>query len=168
MSGLTGIGMQPVLIREEIDAHVADRLLEAVWREALWLVKDGVATTGEIDQIIKTTFGLRWAQMGLFETYRLGGGDQGFAHFLAQFGPALKWPWSKLTDVPELDESLIKRIVEQSDDQTGDSSTRALIARRDANLVALMQALQAVDAGAGEGLNTYRSQSNRGRDDESS
>ncbi|CAG0906689.1 unnamed protein product, partial [Cyprideis torosa] len=50
---LREIGMYPLLVRAEIDAHIADRLLEAVWREALWLVKDGVATTEEIDNAIR-------------------------------------------------------------------------------------------------------------------
>src|SRR3954467_15291045 len=31
------LGMRPLLVRREIDAFVADRLLEALWREALWL-----------------------------------------------------------------------------------------------------------------------------------
>ena len=107
---LTAIGMFPLTVRAEVSAHVADRLLEAVWREALWLVKDGVATTGEIDDAIRMGFGLRWAQMGLFETYRIAGGDGGMEHFLSQFGPALKWPWTKLTDVPEMDADLVRAI----------------------------------------------------------
>ena len=65
---LNSLGMKPIILRREIDAHVGDRLLEALWREALWLVKDDVATTSEIDEIISYSFGLRWAQMGLFET----------------------------------------------------------------------------------------------------
>ena len=63
--------MRPLLIRAEIDGHIADRLLEAAWREALWLVRDGIATTAEIDDAIRYGFGPRWAQMGLFETYRI-------------------------------------------------------------------------------------------------
>ncbi len=152
---LQDIGMQPILVRKEIDAHIADRLLEAVWREALWLIKDGIATTEEIDNIIKSSFGLRWAQMGLFETYRLGGGDAGFRHFLEQFGPALQWPWSKLTDVPELDEALIEQIVSQSDAQTGAETTDQMIQRRDRNLVALLKVLREVDDGAGRQLNEF-------------
>ncbi len=149
---LTDVGMLPVVVDVEIDAHVADRLLEAVWREALWLVRDGVASTSEIDAVIKTTFGLRWANMGLFETYRLGGGDGGFRHFLAQFGPALKWPWSRLTDVPELDDALVDRIVEQTETN---ESVDDMMARRDRNLVAILRALKSVDDGAGAGLNAY-------------
>ena len=87
---LRAIGMEPVNVKKEIDAHVADRLLEAVWREALWMVKDEIATTEEIDNIMRYGFGLRWAQMGLFETYRVAGGEAGMKHFMAQFGPALK------------------------------------------------------------------------------
>ncbi len=146
---LESIGMRPLRVRKEIDAHIADRLLEAVWREALWLVKDGVATTADIDEAITYGFGLRWAQMGLFETYRLGGGDQGMAQFLRQFGPALEWPWSRLTDVPELDEGLIEKIVSQSDAQSGHYSPGELASIRDENLVAILLALKERNWGAG-------------------
>ncbi len=109
------LGMRPLHVRKEIDAFIADRLLEAVWREALWLVNDGIATTEEIDDAIRFGFGLRWAQMGLFETYRIAGGDGGMRHFMAQFGPALQWPWTKLMDTPELTDELIDTIADQSD-----------------------------------------------------
>lgn len=153
MAVLAGIGMKPVLIRREIDAHIADRLLEAVWREALWLVHDDLATTEEIDAVIRYGFGPRWAQMGLFESYRIAGGDAGMRHFLAQFGPALKWPWSKLVDVPELTDALIDKIAAQSDEQAAGASVRELERRRDANLVAIFQALKRTDQAVGEVLN---------------
>lgn len=146
---LTGLGMFPLRIGAEVPAHIADRLLEAVWREALWLVNDGVATTAEIDESIRMGFGLRWAQMGLFETYRIAGGEAGMAHFLRQFGPALKWPWTKLMDVPDLDEALVARIAAQSDAQSGDRSIRELERDRDANLVAILRALKGQGAAAG-------------------
>ena len=100
MATYQSISMKPVHVRVEIDAFIGDRLLEAVWREALWLVNDGVATTEEIDDVMRYGFGLRWAQMGLFETYRIAGGEGGFGHFIRQFGPTLSWPWTKLMDVP--------------------------------------------------------------------
>jgi len=139
---LRSIGMFPLVVRKEIDAHIADRFLEAVWREALWLIKDGVATTGEIDDAIRYGFGLRWAQMGLFETYRIAGGEGGMAHFVQQFGPALKWPWTKLMDVPDLTDDLIKTIGDQSDAQSGHLSIRELERLRDTNLIAMMRALK--------------------------
>ncbi len=152
---LTGLGMKPLLVRKEIDAHIADRFLEAVWREALWLVRDGIATTEEIDDAIRFGFGLRWAQMGLFETYRVAGGEAGMAHFIAQFGPCLKWPWTRLTDVPELTDELVGTISTQSDAQSGAHSIRELERIRDDNLVGILRALKARDWGAGALLRAH-------------
>ncbi|NND73626.1 MAG: L-carnitine dehydrogenase [Ilumatobacter sp.] len=156
MATYRSLGMHPLHVRIEIDAFIADRLLEAVWREALWLVNDGIATTAEIDDAIRYGFGLRWAQMGMFETYRIAGGDGGMRHFMAQFGPALQWPWTKLMDTPDLTDELIDRIAEQSDEQAAGRSIRDLARERDRNLVAILKALESVDAGAGQTLAALR------------
>lgn len=150
------LGMHPLHVRTEIPAFIADRFLEAVWREALWLVKDGVATTAEIDDAIRYGFGLRWAQMGLFETYRVAGGEAGMAHFIAQFGPCLQWPWTKLTNVPELTDDLVTMIADQSDSQSGAYSIRQLEQIRDDNLVAILRQLQQRDWGAGQTVNAWQ------------
>ncbi|WP_170330744.1 carnitine 3-dehydrogenase [Ruegeria arenilitoris] len=152
---LKSVGFFPLHVKKEIDAHIADRFLEAVWREALWLVKDGIATTEEIDEAIRMGFGIRWAQMGLFETYRVAGGEAGMRHFMAQFGPALKWPWTKLMDVPEFTDELVDMIADQSDAQSGMHSIRELERIRDNNLVGMMRALKAQDYGAGAVLNQH-------------
>ncbi|SPH18085.1 L-carnitine dehydrogenase [Defluviimonas aquaemixtae] len=152
---LREIGMFPLHIRKEIDAHIADRFLEAVWREALWLVKDGIATTEEIDEAIRMGFGLRWGQMGLFETYRVAGGEAGMKHFMAQFGPALKWPWTKLTDVPDFTEELVDLIAGQSDAQSGNYTIRELERIRDSNLIGFLRALKERNWGAGRVLREH-------------
>jgi carnitine 3-dehydrogenase len=149
---LREIGMFPLHLRKEIDAHIADRFLEAVWREALWLVKDGIATTEEIDEAIRMGFGLRWGQMGLFETYRVAGGEAGMKHFMAQFGPCLQWPWTKLTDVPEFTDELVDLIAGQSDAQSGAYTIRELERIRDRNLVGFLRVLKERDWGAGRVL----------------
>ena len=143
------VGMRPLLLRREVDAFVADRLLEALWREALWLVADDVATVAEIDDAIRFGAGLRWAFMGTFLTYRVAGGEAGMRHFMAQFGPALQLPWTKLTDVPELTDGLLDKIVAQSDAQAGGRSVRELERLRDDCLVSVIQGLRANDFGAG-------------------
>jgi carnitine 3-dehydrogenase len=150
------LGMHPLLVRAEIDAHIADRLMEAVWREALWLVHDGIATTEEVDDAIRYGFGLRWAQMGLFETYRIAGGDGGMRHFISQFGECLTWPWTKLTDVPELDDDLIDMIAAQSDEQSGDHDVRELERIRDRNVAAILLALEHNGWGAGRTIAAMR------------
>ena len=151
----TSIGMRPLHVRKEIDAFIADRFLEAVWREALWLVKDGIATTEEIDDAIIYGFGLRWAQMGLFDTYRVAGGEQGMRHFIDQFGPCLSLPWTKLMDVPELTEELAQTIADQSDAQSGHYTIREMEQIRDKNLVDILKALKSNQWGAGKTLAGY-------------
>jgi len=74
------VRMQPLQVR--VESTVSSRsLLEALWREALWLVNDGVATTAEIDDAIRYGAGLRWSFMGTFLTYRLAGGEAGCGTF---------------------------------------------------------------------------------------
>ncbi|TKW64485.1 MAG: carnitine 3-dehydrogenase [Paracoccus denitrificans] len=146
---LRDVGCHPLTLRKEIEAHIADRLLEAVWRESLWLVKDGIATTEEIDEAIRMGFGIRWAQMGLFETYRIAGGEAGMKHFMSQFGPALSWPWTKLMDVPEFNDELVDLIASQSDAQSGHMSIRELERLRDDNIVGMLRALRRTKTGAG-------------------
>jgi carnitine 3-dehydrogenase len=148
---LAPIGMKGVIIKKEIEAFVGDRLLEAVWREGLWLIHDDICDTETLDDVIRYSFGMRWAQMGMFETYRIAGGEAGMRHFLAQFGPCLSWPWTKLTDVVDLDDALVDKIAAQSDAQSGARGIRELERIRDENLVGIMQALKGGDAGRGWG-----------------
>ena len=149
---MTDVGMYPLVLGQEIPAHIADRFLEAVWREAVWMVNDDVATTSEIDEAIRMGFGLRWAQKGLFETYRIGGGPGGMRHFLNQFGPTMELPWTKLMDVPDWTDELVTKIAAQSDAQSGDRSISELEAERDANLVGILRALKAENRAAGRHL----------------
>jgi carnitine 3-dehydrogenase len=149
------LGMRPLLVRKEIDGFVADRLMEALWREALHLVNDGVATTSDIDDAIIYGAGMRWAFMGPFLTFWLAGGEGGMRHFMEQFGPALQLPWTKL-EAPELTDDLLNRIVEQSDEQTEGQDVRALERQRDECLIALMEGLAPQNIAAGNVLNEQR------------
>ncbi|CAH2406803.1 carnitine 3-dehydrogenase [Mesorhizobium ventifaucium] len=148
---LATVGMTGLIINKEIDAFVGDRLLEAFWREALWLIKDDICDTETLDNVIRYSFGLRWAQMGLFETYRIAGGEAGMRDFLSKYGPSLSWPWTKLTDVVDFDDALVEKIAVQSDAQSGQRGIRELERIRDQNLVGIMQALKAGDEGRGWG-----------------
>ena len=127
-------------------------MLEALWREALWLVHDDVATVAEIDDAVRYGPGLRWAIMGTFLTYRMAGGEEGMHHFMEQFGPALSLPWSKLVDVPELTTPFLEKLAAQSDAQADGRSTAELERHRDDCLVAVLHALRAHGTGAGETL----------------
>jgi carnitine 3-dehydrogenase len=150
-----GLGMRPLVLRREIDGFVADRLLEALWREALWLVADDVATVEEVDAAISLGAGLRWACMGPFLTYRIAGGTAGMRHFMEHFGPALQLPWTKLTEVPELTDELLDKLLAQSDAQAAGRDVRDLERLRDDCLVSLMQGLRSHGVGAGAALAEY-------------
>jgi carnitine 3-dehydrogenase len=139
------LGMRPLHVRKEVPGFIADRLLEALWREALHLVNDGVATTGEIDDAIRFGAGLRWSFMGTFLTYTLAGGDAGMRHFMAQFGPALQLPWTYLP-APELTDKLIDDVVDGTSDQLGNHSISALERYRDDCLLAVLEAVKTTKA----------------------
>ena len=147
----TYIGMHPLRVRREVPGHLTDRLQEALWREILHLVNDGVATTGELDDSIVYGPGLRWAGMGTNLIYHLAGGETGMRHMLRQFGPCLKWPWTKL-EAPELTEGLIDRMVEGTQQQAAGRSIRELERLRDDYLVAIQQVLRQFNIGAGATL----------------
>jgi carnitine 3-dehydrogenase len=147
----TYIGMHALHVRKEIPGHLTDRLQEALWREILHLVNDGIATTGELDESIIYGPGLRWAGMGTNLIYHLAGGEPGMRHMLRQFGPCLKWPWTKL-EAPELTEGLIDKMVEGTQAQAGGRSIRELERLRDDYLVDIQQVLRKYNIGAGATL----------------
>lgn len=134
------LGMRPLHVHREVPGFIADRLLEALWREALHLVNDGVATTGEIDDAIRYGAGLRWAFMGTFLTYTLAGGDAGMRHFMQQFGPALQLPWTYLP-APPLTERLIDDVVDGTSAQLGEHSIASLERYRDDALLGVLAAV---------------------------
>jgi carnitine 3-dehydrogenase len=131
------IGKQPIHIRKRGPGHVANRLQAALWREAVHLVAEGVASVADVDTAISAGPGLRWALMGPHLTFHLAGGTGGIAHFLDQFaGPMTDW-WQDLGNpvlTPELRERLAAGIAEEA---AGRDVTQ-LEARRDRFLVELL------------------------------
>ena len=135
------IGMRPLHVRREIEAYSADRLQESLYREALHLIDQGVATVAEIDAAVTGGPGLRWAFMGTFLAWHLGGGPGGMRHTIEQFGPALELPWSHMK-APELTDELKQRIVEGCEDESGDRVFSEMERRRDRCLVEIQKVLK--------------------------
>lgn len=149
MQVYASLGMRPLKVRREVPGFIADRLMEALWREALHLVNEGVATTGEIDDAVRFGAGIRWSFMGTFMTYTLAGGEAGMRHFMEQFGPALELPWTKLV-APELTDELIEDVVQGTADQQGARSIRELESYRDDAIIGVLAAIR--DAKARHGM----------------
>lgn len=143
------VGMHPLVVRQEVDGFIANRLQEAMWREALWLVHDDLATLQEVDDAVRYSFGLRRAVIGPF---CIADGAAGMRHHMAKWGGQLKGPWSKLTDVPELTDAFVDKLAEQSDARGDKLTASELEQKRDECLVAVLQGLRAQGYGAGETL----------------
>ena len=137
----SAIGMRPLHVRREIEAYIADRLQESLYREALHLIDEGVATVAEIDAAVTGGPGLRWAFMGTFLAWHLGGGPGGMRHTIEQFGPALKLPWSHMK-APELTDELKQRIVEGCEVESGTRDFADMERRRDRCLVEIQKVLR--------------------------
>jgi len=135
------IGMRPLHVRREIEAYIADRLQESLYREALHLIDQGVATVAEIDAAVTGGPGLRWAFMGTFLAWHLGGGPGGMRHTIEQFGPALELPWSHMK-APELTEDLKRRIVEGCEEESGERVFDEMERRRDRCLAEIQKVLK--------------------------
>ena len=148
------LGMHPMVVDREIPGHISDRLQEAMWREILHMVAAGEATTDELDQSIVYGPGMRWAIMGTNMTFHIAGGEAGMRHMLAQFGPALEWPWTRLK-APELTDDLIDRMVEGTSQQAAGRSIRELETIRDECLVAMQQVFRKYDMASGATLNAF-------------
>jgi 3-hydroxyacyl-CoA dehydrogenase len=80
-------GLRPVLVRREVEGFLFNRLQGALLREAYCLVRDGVASVDDIDEVVRSGLGLRWSVIGPFETVDLNtrGGIESHA---AKMGPA--------------------------------------------------------------------------------
>jgi carnitine 3-dehydrogenase len=134
-------GKQPLKLSKEIPGFVADRIMEAVWREILHMIDQDMATVEEIDMAVRYGPGLRWALMGPLTVLHLGGGEGGMRHLIHQFGPSLKAPWTFL-EAPELTDELAQKVIDGCARLTEGVSTRSLEAERDELLIRLLEILE--------------------------
>jgi carnitine 3-dehydrogenase len=142
------VGMQVLRLKKEIDGYICDRLQEALWREALHILDKDIGTTGDIDDSIVYSAGMRWAFMGSFMTYHVGGGPGGMRDFIKQFDPTLELPWTDLK-FPKWNDALEKRLIEGTDAQAAGRSVAKIEAKRNAILVDMMKLFKKHKIGAG-------------------
>jgi 3-hydroxyacyl-CoA dehydrogenase len=136
------IGKHPLHLKKEVPGHVANRLQAAVWREAIHLVMEGVATVAEVDEAVRFGPGLRWALMGPHLTFHLGGGAGGMASFIEHLGPAVQTWWDDLGS-PILTEETRRLLIDGCLAEIGDRSAEDLRRERDrllSQIVALVEA----------------------------
>ncbi|MCF3168001.1 MULTISPECIES: 3-hydroxyacyl-CoA dehydrogenase NAD-binding domain-containing protein [Streptomyces] len=135
----TVAGKSVITMDREVPGFIANRLQEALWREALHMVANGEATVAEIDASITEGPGLRWAVMGPMLTFALAGGEGGMAHMLDHFGPSLKSPWTRL-EAPELDRALYEAVVAGCEEAADGRGIADLVAERDRGVIDVLRA----------------------------
>ena len=133
-------GKSVITMDSEVPGFIANRLQEALWREALHMVAEGEATVEQIDLSITDGPGLRWAIQGPMLTFHLAGGQGGMAHMLDHFGPSLLSPWTRLT-APELTPELRDAVVDGCEREADGRSVDDLIGERDRGVIAILRAL---------------------------
>ena len=134
------VGKSVITMDNELPGFIANRLQEALWREALHMVANGEATVEQIDTAITDGPGLRWPAQGPMLTFHLAGGEGGMAHMLDHFGPSLKSPWTRL-EAPELTQKLRDAVVDGCDAEAAGRSIAELVAERDRAIIAVQHAV---------------------------
>ncbi|GAA1479430.1 3-hydroxyacyl-CoA dehydrogenase NAD-binding domain-containing protein [Nocardioides aestuarii] len=133
-------GKSVITMDREVPGFIANRLQEALWREALHMVAAGEATVEQIDLSITDGPGLRWPVHGPMLTFHLAGGQGGMAHMLDHFGPSLLSPWTRLV-AAELTPELRDAVVDGCDREAAGRSIDDLVAERDRGVIAVLRAL---------------------------
>ena len=126
----------PVQIKKEMRGHLANRLTSALYREAVYLVAEGVADVEDVDTVMSNGPGLRLALLGPHMNYHLGGGEGGYRSYLEHLGPSQEVRWKTLGQTPltqELKEKLIQGIESQNPNMT------ELKTKRDNSLIKILK-----------------------------
>ncbi|MBE8525796.1 hydroxylacyl-CoA dehydrogenase [Amycolatopsis sp. H6(2020)] len=137
----TFLGRTPVVERKEIPGFVGNRLQNALSREAIYLVEQGVVTPEDLDKVITNSLGIRWATVGPFLGSHLGGGPGGYRHMAEHIGKSMKKMWAGLgnpSQSPEEQEQLIEAV----EKAYGSSTYSELAETRDRKQLAILSALE--------------------------
>ena len=140
------LGKVPRVLRKEIQGFVANRLQRAIFRECCHLVLEGVVTVDELDDVVTSSIGLRWAADGPFRSFHLGGGPGGFVSFFRQFAPGMEAAWKSQAAVM-LDAKSQQIIIDQAEASFAATPPEKLERERDKKQLAILNALAAVRAG---------------------
>lgn len=133
------VGKVTIRVQKEVPGHVANRLQAALWREAISLVLEGVASVGDVDKAVWAGPGLRWAAMGPTMLFSLGAGPGGLSAFLDHFTDTFNGWWDDLGTV-HLDETSRAKLIEGAESAAQGRDRDELNSRRDALVSAILKA----------------------------
>jgi len=106
------IGKIPVILKKEVQGYVVNRLAAALWREAINLVDKEIVSVEDIDKVMWAGLGIRWALMGPFLTYHLGGGQGGIKYFIEHIGPSFSSCWKTMETWTSIPQEAARKVIE--------------------------------------------------------
>jgi 3-hydroxybutyryl-CoA dehydrogenase len=136
-------GKVTIRLQKEVPGHVANRLQAALWREAISLVAEGVASVQDVDKAVSSGPGLRWAVMGPHMLFSLASGGLGMAGFIDRYGEPIQHWWKTMRDVT-LSSETSKTLVEGVKSEEAGRTFEQLTHERDQRLIAVLKALAAL------------------------
>jgi len=136
------VGKEPVLVRRDVPGYIANRLSAALWREAIELVRAGVATVEDVDRAIYLGPGLRWAVMGPHLIYHLGGGKAGIRGHVSHLSASKEGMLRDLAAWTTFPEDTAEVLASGLEAEVGGKSLAELEAERDETLAAVLGALK--------------------------
>ena len=136
-----GLGKIPVVLKREVPGHIANRLAAALWREAIDLVIQGVASVEDVDKALYAGPGIRWALMGQHQIYHLGGGEGGYGYFIDHIGKAFGAYWKEMATWSEISPESRERLVEGVKQAMGERDAAEIARWRDEKIVGLLKVI---------------------------
>ncbi len=106
------LGKVTVVQKKETVGTIGNRLAAALWREAIDLVYRGIAEVEDIDKAVSASLGIRWAVLGPYLSYHLGGGKGGIEYYLRHLGPAMENRWRTLATWTSIPSSAERKIIQ--------------------------------------------------------
>ena len=138
------VGKITIRVNKEVPAHVANRLQAALWREAISLVQNGVASVEDVDKAVWAGPGLRWAAMGPHILFHLGAGEGGLREFCNRYRDSFHRWWRDLDEV-ELTPELAENLAEGVDQEAHNQATATLCGARDDLIVSFLRGRQRLE-----------------------
>ncbi len=136
------VGKEPVLVSRDVPGYIANRMSAALWREAIELVRSGVATVEDVDKAICYGPGLRWAVMGPHLIYHLGGGKTGIRGHMAHLADTKEGMLRDLATWTTFPADAIDLLASGVEAEAGGKTLTELEAERDEALAAVVLALK--------------------------
>lgn len=142
------LGREPVVLKKETTGFVANRLAFVLLREAIHLVNEGVISVGDLDRLVESSMGPRWAVAGPFKSYHMGGGAGGLEGFMKNIGGTVQGCWDD-AGVENVGDGWEGKVFEQTREAYGDVKISDFKKRDDITKDVLASAKRARDASSG-------------------